>query len=602
MLERILHRGPDGSELYTCEGIGLGHARLSIQDLSSPVVQPIVSQNKRYVLTYDGDIYNVRQLQQELKEKGVVLKSIRDTEAILEYLTSFGVEATLAKIEGMFAFALWDQQEQSLTLARDRYGIKPLFYTMGPKGQVRFASEMKALISSQPEPDLCTLNATLLGLGGTWGEPTVFRGLKHVCAGECLVFRQNADIKKQIFFHINDFVDEDLYDELNSLAKNEVIDKVARAIQQSVETRLIGDAPIGALVSGGVDSGLTAAIASRLYPDLKLYHANVVNDCELPLTQHLAKVLGLELRSVDITDQDILDNTPLTTYHYEMPIIYDSSSVPFYMVSRLAGKEGIRVVLTGDASDECFHGYPAYAIRPYLRIYHQLLGFFQNSLHRFPALGDLLWPRKEADPVTHLRRLMFRYELEERRGSAADAFNFIRNQRERDWHGLCIDNIIGNIQTGLQGNDRLGMASGVESRFPFLGHHLVRTAFNLHNRYKIHKTLRFSDWRHPFISDKWIVRKIAERYLPSDLSHRRKYGFRSSIYKRLVVDKQYFHNGFMAEYYGLNDRAIDHLFDTAGPGWLANILLLEVWGQIFPLGHTVNMAREHLQRYVRIKS
>lgn len=602
MLEQILHRGPDGSELYTSEGIGLGHARLSIQDLSSPVVQPIVSQNKRYVLTYDGDVYNARQLQDELKERGVVLKSIGDTEAILEYLTSFGVEATLAKIEGMFAFALWDQQEQNLTLVRDRYGGRPLFYSIGPKGEVRFASEMKALISAHPEPDLCTLNATLLGLGATWGEPTVFRGVRNVCAGERLVFGQNPETERHVFFHINDFVDQYLYDEIRRLPGNEVIDSVANALQESVETRLVSDAPVGALVSGGVDSSLIAAIASRRYPDLKLYHANVTRDSEMPLPEHLARALRLELRSVDITDEDILDNTPITTYHYEIPIIYHSSCVPFYMVSELANKDGIKVALTGEGSDEGFMGYPTYAIEPYLRTYHRIIGFFQNLLHCLPSLGNLLWPKKEADPASHLRRLMFRYELEARRGDAAKVLDFVRNQTQLSWHIRCVDNIIGNMRTLLHRNDHLGMAWGVESRFPFLGHRLLKMAINLHGRYKYHRTLRFSDWRHPFISDKWIIRKIAEQYLPSDLAHRTKYGFRSSVYQRLKINKRYFQNGFMVEYYGLNKRAIDYLFDTATPAWLANILLLEVWGQIFPLGWTVDVAREHLRRHVRIES
>jgi asparagine synthase (glutamine-hydrolysing) len=601
MLDRISYRGPDASGLYTADGIGLGHVRLAIQDLSSLADQPMVSRSKRFVLTYNGEIYNVRELQGELKRKGVMLKSTGDTEALLEYLATFGVAATLSNIEGMFAFALWDRQERSVTLARDRHGIKPLYYTTGPKGELRFASEMKSLISSQPEPDLCTINAILLGLGGTWGEPTVFRGVRHVCAGEWLVFRQDAKVKRHIFFHINQFVDRCLHDELDQLSKDEVVEKVANAMQKSVSLHLVSDAPVGALVSGGVDSSLVTAIAAQDYPNLRLYHANVISDSETLAAKQLAKTIGLELQHVAVTDEDVLDYTAIATYHYEMPMGYHfGSCVPFYMVSNLAAKDGVKVILTGEGSDEYFLGYPIYAIRSYLLRYHQVLGFIQNILHRLPAIGNLLWPRMKADPANHLRNLMFRYELEERRGSSAEALNFIRNKTELDLRIMCLDMVIGNVRTLLHRNDRLAMAWGLESRFPFLGYALARIAVNLPSRYKVCKVLRFGDWRHPFISDKWIIRKIAERYVGQSLSHRAKFGFRSTFYRRLKIDKSYFRGGFMAEYYGLNSRAIDHLFDTGTQDWLAQILLLEVWGQIFPLGRNVDVTREHLRRYITI--
>ncbi len=604
MLDRILYRGPDGSGMYVAEGIGFGHARLAIQDLSLLAAQPMISHNKRYVLTYNGEVYNVRELQKELKEKGVVLKSTGDTEALLEYLSEFGVEATLAKIEGMFAFALWDQRERNLVLARDRHGVKPLYYTMGPRGEVRFASEMKSLICSQANPDLCTLNATLLGFGGTCGDSTVFRGVRHVGPGEWLVFGRDIAMKRRVFFTINDFVDQTMYDELRRLSKEEVVNKVKDALEESIELRLISDAPVGSLVSGGVDSSLIVAMAmfKGRSPGLKLYHANVISNSEISPAQHLSQTLGLKLQSVNVSDEDILDNTPIVTYHYEIPIIYHSSSVPFYMVSKLAGQDGIKVLLTGEASDEYFLGYPIYSIQPYLLKCRQILGFLRNLLHKVPAIGNLLRLNREADSASSLIALVSRYERERRRTEAAKRFSFIRNKKELFWHVKCIDLVIGSVSSLLHRNDRLAMAWGIESRFPFLGYHLARIAANLPGEYKIRKTLNFSDWRHPFITDKWVVRKIAERYLPAELAHRAKYPFRSSVYQRLNVDKQFFQNGFMAEYYGLDNRAIDCLFDTAAPLWLCRLMLLEVWGQIFPLGCSVDAVRDHLRRYVTIKS
>ena len=603
MLNRISYRGPDGSGIHVAEGIGLGHVRLAIQDLTPLAAQPMISHDKRYVLTYNGEIYNVHELQEELKIEGILLKSTGDTEALLEYAAKFGIKATLNKIEGMFAFALWDQQQRTLIMARDRHGIKPLYYATGLRGELRFASEMKALISSQPEPDMCTLNATLLGLGATWGDPTVFRGVQHVCPGQWLVFNQKGDMARHVFFDIKDFADRDFYGRLNRLSKNEVLDAVGHAMDESVRLHLISDAPVGAFVSGGVDSSVITAIAAKYYPNLKLYHANVTSDSEKSVAERLAKTLNLELLSVDVTDQDVIDSTPVATYHYEMPMMYHfGSCVPFYKVSELAAKDGIKVVLTGEGSDEYFLGYPIYAIRPYLLKYQQILRFFQNIIHWFPALGKLLWPRIEEDPAYQLRNLMFRYELDERLSTTSRAFNFIHHPTELDRHVMSIDMVIGNVTTLLHRNDRLAMAWGLESRFPFLGHGLARLAANLPGRYKIHKTFRFHDWRHPFISDKWAVRKVAERHLVQDLAQRTKYGFRSTAYKRLRIDKRYFHDGFMAEYYGLNDRATDHLFDTATPEWLERILFLEVWGQIFPMGRTSDAVKEQLRKYVTVNA
>ncbi|MHC4083590.1 MAG: asparagine synthase (glutamine-hydrolyzing) [Planctomycetota bacterium] len=601
MLGIISYRGPDDSGQYFAPGIGLGHVRLSIQDISSLAAQPMVSHNKRFVIAYNGEIYNVRELQDELSIKDQVLKSTGDTEALLEYLDIFGIEKTLSKLEGMFAFALWDQQERMLILARDRHGIKPLYYKAGSNGEIIFASEMKALVTSQPEPDLCTINSTLLGLGGTWGEPTAFRGIRHVCAGEWMIFRENVDKKRHSSFHINDFVDQELHNELKKLSKGQIIDRVANELEESVRMRLISDVPVACFVSGGVDSSLITALAAKYYPNLKLYHANVASDSETLAAEHLAKTLGLEMRAVKVTDEDILDYTPIATYYYELPIMYHGGScVPFYMVSKLAGEDGIKVVLTGEGSDEYFMGYPDLAIRPYLRMYHKTLEFFQNSLHCIPPLGNIIWPRKSDDPSTHLRNLMFRYELEQRRGEAAEAFHFVHNKTDLDWHVMCIDGVIGNVRTLLQRNDRLAMAWGLESRFPFLGSNVAKTAVNMPNQYKIRKTLGSHDWRHCLISDKWVVRKIAERYLPQKLANRSKFGFRSSVYRRLKIDKRFFYKGFIAEYYGLNNRAIDHLVESATANWLSQVLCVEVWGQIFPLRWSVDASREHLKQYVSI--
>jgi len=601
MLSRIAYRGPDGIGFHIADGIGLGHVRLAIQDLSDLAAQPMVSHNGRYVFVYNGEIYNIVEMKDDLRKENVSVNSTGDTEVLLEYLATFGLEAALKKAEGMFAFALWDVEERTLALARDRYGIKPLVYTRGSNGEVRFASEMKALFDGHAEPDLITLNATLLGLGCTWGDPTVFRHIYHVGAGEWLVFRADGRTDRGTFCSIADFADESTHRELCGLSEKAVVDRVAHDLEESVKFHLLSDAPVATLASGGVDSSIVSAIAAKYYPNLKLYHASVLSEIETPAAEQLAKVLGVELHAVRVTDEDILNYIPIVTYYNELPLTYlGGSYVPFFMVSRLAGTEGIKVVLTGEGSDEYFLGYPKYALRPYLHAYNRMVGFLQKGFQGIPKFGRFLWPSKETEPASLLRNLMFRYELEERRGSAAEAFHFVRNKTELDWHVCSIDMVIGNVRTLLHRNDRLAMAWGLESRFPFLGHTIARTAVNLPGRYKIRKSFGFRDWRHPMIIDKWAVRAVAGRYLPPNLAQRRKFGLQSSAHLRLHADRRFFDQGFMTEYYGLNRRAFDHLYAIGDRPWLAQVFLLEVWGQIFALGRSVDAVRERIRQYATI--
>ena len=206
MIDMIRYRGPDDSGIYIDDHVGIGHARLSIQDLSPLAAQPMISNEKNHVLAYNGEIYNVKDLQNELKDIGVNLNSTGDTEALLEYLIHFGIEKTMHTIKGMFAFIFWDKVNRTIIAARDRHGIKPLYFRIGSKGQIFFASELKVLAYPDYEPDLCTLNATLMGLGATWGEPTVFKNIKHVCAGEWILFNSDLQLKRNEYFKIEDFI------------------------------------------------------------------------------------------------------------------------------------------------------------------------------------------------------------------------------------------------------------------------------------------------------------------------------------------------------------------------------------------------------------
>jgi asparagine synthase (glutamine-hydrolysing) len=418
-----------------------------------------------------------------------------------------------------------------------------------------------------------------------------------------LLFNKNGDIIRKNFFKIDNFINFNLHEQNSKLSKSETVDYLHKELQHSTESQLKSDAPVAAFVSGGVDSSLIAAIAKTKYPNLKLYHCNVNSESETQAATLLAKELGLELIVESASDQDIIANTAITTYHYEAPLHYHTGScVPFYLLSKKAGKDGIKVILTGEGSDEYFLGYPNIAIRPYLHKIKKISGTLQNLFHTIPRMEDFLWQKLELLPSEQLRNLMFRYELQDRTEGAASKFNFISNKTEKDLRILCIDMVIGNVSTLLQRNDRLGMAGSLESRFPFLGENIAELAINLPSKYKIRKTLKFTDYRHAFYSDKWIVREIANMYLPNSLAYRRKFGFQSSVYRRLSVSPEFFNNGFIQEYYGMNDRAITRLLNTAPEKWKESIFSLEIWGSIFPLKKSFDEVQEQINKYSTINS
>ena len=602
MLDRMRFRGPDDSGVHLGPGLGLGHVRLSIQDLSPLAAQPMKSRCGRFMIVYNGELYNHDVMRDELTAEGLSLQSTGDTEALVEYAAAFGIDRTLERIEGMFAFALWDDQEKTVTLARDRHGIKPLYYELSPDRELRFASEMKVLLDRQHAPDLVTLMAITCGLGGTWGEPTVFQGINSVRAGEMIVLRDGQILRKQRYFKLEQFIDPEFNAYLDTRSPGQVVDLVGEALQASVSGTLLSDAPVCAFVSGGVDSSLIAAMAMKEYSNLALYHANVVGDSELGNAQALAKALGLELRTVDVTDQDVVDCTPLATYHYEMPIGYHHGGcVPFLRVSELAGADGMKVALTGEGSDEYFLGYPHLSIRSLVLRYKKFMGFMQYLFHKLPGVGPVLWPLEESNSATHLKRLVFRYELEVRREPARESFAFLSNSREQDLQAQVLDLLHGNLCTLLHRNDRLGMRASLESRFPFLGHDLARLALNLPSRFKVRLTRRFYDWRHPFITDKWAVRSVADRLMPSALSNMKKFGLRSTFYQRADVDRGFYENGFMAEHFQLTRSALDHMCRTMSPFWKHQVYSLEVWGQLFCMGWSLEETREHGRRHVTVR-
>lgn len=602
MLALIEHRGPDGRGTYHSPTIGLGHVRLAILDLTDCAAQPMRSLDKRYVISFNGEIYNFREMREELAGNGVHVRSTGDTQVLLEYLVAFGVERTLPRLEGDWAFALWDTVEDELVLARDRHGVKPLYYMVDRGDELRFGSEIKAVVGATAAPEPAVMSAALLGLSTTWGERTLFRGVRAVRPGEWVTVGRDLLPRARRYFSFDEFVSEDLYRELDTSSSASVVDRVATAFDDSLRARMISDVPVGSLVSGGVDSSLISTVATTAATrDLHLFHADVVRDSERDAAQALADSLERPLLTTSVSDDDFLDNVATVTHYNEIPLIYHLNSVPFFCVSRLASEHGMKVLLTGEGSDEYFIGYPQHALGPVLDLVDSGKRRIQETMHKaLPKAAALLWQRDADRQSEQLRSLVFGYEEEIVRRSSAAPLAHLRSRSDRRVHQLSLTLAQEHLVSLLHRNDRLGMAWGIESRFPFLGHEFARLAINLPARYKLRWTRQIGDRRHPFIVDKWIVREMARRSVPQALSDRAKRGFPVSIYQRIEVSPEFFRSGFVADQYALDARAFEELLSQSSRLWVTRLMLLEVWGQLFFGGRTVSELQDVIKRHVNL--
>ena len=606
-LEPIRHRGPDADGVWTGAGVGLGHVRLSILDLSDAAAQPMISPEGRYALAFNGEIYNFRQLHpatqrnlEQLRADGVEVHSTGDTEVLLALIARHGCAAAFPMLEGDWAVAVWDTRDETLTLGRDVHGVKPLYYTQSADGGFRFGSEIKALVSTggaTAEPSVAAVNAALLGYSMTWGDRTLYRGVHAVRPGERIVYdRRRGSLEHSQFARITDWVDDGLYRELSKASTAEVVRRVDEAIGAGVRSRLVSDAPLACLASGGVDSSLISTLAAGERSDLPLYHADVVNDSERPAAEALAAALKLKLRTVRVTDADIIAAIPEVTWFNDGPLIYHLNALPYYAVCRLAAEDGIKVLLSGEGSDEYMIGYPDQALRPVLDVVDRVKRVPRSWLSALsPKAAKLFWPHPDDTFAQRLVELSSGFEsglVGRRSTSALGTAGGRRDLRSRT---TSLELAQSHLVSLLHRNDRLGMAWGLEARFPFLAPEFTKLAVNLPDRYKLRRTLRANDKRHPFVVDKWAVREVAAQRLPQSLAGRPKRGFPVSITKRLTVSPKFFADGFVADMYALDDTAVTAAVGDGPSEWLTRLILTEVWGQMFFRGASKEQMNEALQ-------
>ncbi|WP_299616433.1 asparagine synthase (glutamine-hydrolyzing) [Pelagibius sp.] len=595
------HRGPDGRGTYREAGVGLGHTRLSLLDLDERSNQPLWDPEGRYGLVYNGEIYNFKELRQDLEARGLRFRTTSDTEVLLLSLITDGAEATLPRLQGMYAFAFFDRQERSLVLSRDRFGIKPLVLYQDDQ-QLLFASEVKAF---QPWVNLRPNGPYMIRYLMQFGQPVrdkcLFENVTIVPPGALIRIKVGETPRFSNHCDLTEMIDPGKAEELARLSDEQVIDRADELLQSSVEQMLFADTPVGALCSGGVDSSLLMAMAAKRHNNLAIFHANVVG----PLSEYdaaaaLAKHLKLDLVTVEVHDSDFVDRMAEVLLHYEQPFSYHPHSIPFLLVSKLVQEHRVKAVLTGEGSDECFLGYSRLAQKPFWDFYGRQMDRLAGLVRRVPMIGDQLWPAHDKMHAL-IGQMLGQFEGPRRQRRVWARYRELTG-KEPDRNIQTLEQLGFHLRTLLHRNDTMGMTASIEARFPFLDERLVETAINLPFRHKIRWDSGVWEKEHPFVRDKWILRRVADRYLPKSLSQRKKLGFPVSAYRRMDIACDYFKDALVADWFDLTESDLEFLLGEADQRLKTRLVMLETWGQVFFSGQSLGAISDKLRQHVSFRS
>lgn len=540
----IAYRGPDG-EGYFFEtapsgfNVGLGHRRLAIIDLSTAADQPMTSHNGRYTMIFNGEIYNYKEIKRD-KLPGVSWRSSGDTEVILECFSHFGAEC-FGWFNGMFALAIWDRQEQKLTLARDHVGIKPLYY-FNNGNEIVFASELKAITTIRKDLQLNhAVIPTFLHIGYIPHPFTIYKDVAKLGAGSYAEISVTAGMgvsySEHSFWKIQDKIS-------NELIADEIVarTRLDELLSDSIERQLISDVPIGTFLSGGTDSSVVTAIASKVAPGkIKSFSIAVLDGKvnEAPYAAAVAKHLGTEHHELPITQKEILEMVPGFIKVYDEPFS-DSSAFPTMLVSKLARKH-VTVALSGDGGDELFWGYGSYLWakrlkNPLLKSLAPLVYSGSRLMSsRYKRAGMFFEPYTPAYFKTHLFS-QDQYYFSERELSRLlinPSLDFHSINAHYNGRSLNIQEEVSfwDIENYLKDDllvkvDRASMQYSLETRVPILDYRIIEFALNLSPSLKINAAGTM----------KYLLKEVLYQYVPKPLLERPKWGFSIPMVKWLKTE------------------------------------------------------------------
>jgi len=595
----LQHRGPDNTGVLIQGQCGLVHTRLSLLDLSEAGNQPMVIGTD--ILLYNGEIYNFNELRAELVETdGVRFHSTSDTEVILQSLIVHGVEKTLKRIKGMFAFAFYEGRTQTVYLCRDRYGIKPLFWSLRD-GNLYWASEVKALAQLKPlELDPTQVLFSTASTAEWRQTETLFMGIDNLPPGTYLEARPGQSPRICGYYDIIDDVDEAYYRELDALTMDEAAQRFNDLITKSVKKMLISDAPMGIFLSGGIDSSLLTALAVQSTRKLSLFTANVIGKLsEFQDATLVGKHVGMPLYDIPFEQMDSIEYLAKATYHNEAPIVRHISAMAMLRVAQLAHTNQVKAVLTGEGSDELFLGYPQFLTKRYESLVKMPITLMQNMYNVFPKVKRYAMPSSGESINEFLNLLSQGYERQHQREKSRSHFGFLSDKQFLDAYAS-IQSMREGIISLLQRNDRMGMSASIEARFPFLDEEVVRFAVNLPVKFKIGRSARFHNIMHPFLIDKAVVRKTCEPLLPPAIVNKKKLGFPVHGHRDMRVKQGYFQNGYVAQLMGMDAAAEEYMLRTQDVYYIAKLVSVDVFGRLFAMGESQETVTQRLKEFVSI--
>jgi asparagine synthase (glutamine-hydrolysing) len=594
------HRGPDASGVVSLGHACLGSNRLSIIDLSAAGHMPMCDENEERWITYNGEVYNFAELRDELTRCGHIFRSRTDTEVVLHAFAEWG-ERCLDRFVGMFAFAIYDRRCDTVILARDRFGKKPLYYTV-KDGHVLFASEMKALMSvcESLRLDQQRLIEWSLYRNVDFGSPaTLVENLFSLPPGHLLNIRGGRMEPPRCYYSPASYVDPARYECLSRQPPQALTAEVEALIDSSVRARLISDVPLGTLCSGGVDSSLVTALCARSLGNVAAFHVSVAGYGALDESRYakqVAEVLGIDLFTYAIDGEAFRRNLPRAIYHSDFPLTHPNS-VAFLLVSEFARQRGVIILLSGEGADELFGGYvQRYRRYRQLLLAKRLLAYLPAKIRKAIVLAGYAC---DGVPVTgfseyegllaHATAFLDKFAREDLRLRCIDAYRFIADEAERSVLGAMLADVTNFLTPLLRRLDRMSMAASVECRAPFLDHRLVEAVFNLPLSYRLRGS-----------TDKWVLKEIAAHYLPRDIVYRKKVGFPLPLadYLAPLAREELFRGGFCLEFIGMHRRGVTEAISKwrENVHGFFNLLALEIWGRLFFLNQPVEELTERLTR------
>jgi asparagine synthase (glutamine-hydrolysing) len=549
----LAKRGPDFHNVYLDDWVGLGHRRLSIIDTSAVAHQPMWDETNRYCIIFNGEIFNYRELKEELVANGITFFSQSDTEVLLK-LYILEKEKCLNKLNGFFAFCIYDKQEQSFFIARDRFGIKPLLY-LHDENKFLFASEMKAIVQYGIEKNLdYTSLYSYLQLNYIPSPNTIFKNVKKLLPGQYLTIINPSAGQGGAQLSIHNYYKVPFDREStqhNSTSYDSAKQKLAELLEASVKRRLISDVPIGAFLSGGLDSSVITALASKHKPDLHTFSIGFKDEKFFDETEYanlVAKHLKTEHTVFSLTNDNLYEHVHDILDYIDEPFA-DSSAINVYILSEETRKHAT-VALSGDGADELLAGYNKHAA--FYRILNK--GWKENMVGALQPLWNAM-PQSRNNPVANKARQLSRFaegmkltakERYWRWAGFTDEGNAMKLLSEKSKAGLSQDEyfkqkaeilksipdretindiLYTDIKLVLPNDmltkvDLMSMANGLEVRTPFLDYEVVNFIFSLPDDYKINSSIR-----------KRILQDTFKDLLPQQLYNRPKKGFEVPLLK-----------------------------------------------------------------------